>query len=132
VHAGRAANPRFQDYTFPILYQGPTPQLGSEPFPVPCVLHAMWRSVEGRLGLLIANWTSEPQGFRATLDPELYDLPRHGYRIRELVQGAPARELGTFGGTIEVRGEDSPVVLGGDLFLGRLAPRVLRVLVFEP
>jgi hypothetical protein len=33
--------------------------------------------------------------------------------------------------TLDVRGEDSPVVLGGDLFLGLLAPRVLRVLVFE-
>jgi hypothetical protein len=65
---------------------------------VPAVLHSVWRHDAGgtgpiipppgqppRIGILLANWTDEPQTWQAELDPALYGIPAGTrYTVREV------------------------------------------------
>jgi len=125
-------------WTFPALYSGfetPDPRgaWGTLDFPVERVIHSTWTSPEGRLGLILFNWSDTPARWSAAFEPGLYDIGEHTeYAVWELKIGKPPQRLGSFSGVLDIRADFAPVVLGGDLWIGTVAPRRLRVLVFEP
>lgn len=42
--------------------------------PIPVVRHSLWRGADGSLGLVLTNWTAQPQRIRFELDPADYGL----------------------------------------------------------
>ncbi|MFQ5504436.1 MAG: hypothetical protein ACE5F1_06510 [Planctomycetota bacterium] len=140
IHACRKTDPAHAWYAYPQVYEPFDPAAptapgwpwGSMDFPVPKVMHSMWRSPEGRLGLVLVNWTRDEASWTGSFDPELYGFaPQEGVRVKELwLPGAP-EDLGTHGGTFSIRADYSLVYHGGDVFLGSMPPHSVRVLVFE-
>src|SRR5690606_10117383 len=46
----------------------------TQPYAVPHVFHAVWRSVEtGELGIVFVNWSDQASWWHGTFDPSLYD-----------------------------------------------------------
>jgi hypothetical protein len=67
----------------PVLYGRPPYFAGLLDYPVLGVIHSVWRSVTGGLGIVVSNWTGDAGGFSAVFDPELYGLlPDTLFRFR--------------------------------------------------
>ncbi len=70
-------------------------------FPVDSVLHSVWTSPEGKIGLVLYNWTSAPAVWTGKFDPVLYGIgANQSYNLAQLVQGGTPTDLGTVQGTI--------------------------------
>ncbi|MEZ5987916.1 MAG: hypothetical protein R3F30_02065 [Planctomycetota bacterium] len=115
----------------PPSYIGATYPLAE--FPVPRVLHSMWRDRDGRLGLVLANWTRAEARWAGSFDPRLYGFGAGAQvEVRERLCGNPSRLVGRPAGVTMIRADEALVRLGGDLWIGRLAPHEVRVLEFLP
>ena len=98
VHACRKSDPRDFGATYPSYmlppfspYQ-PGQAWASADFPVVQVMHSVWRSDTGRLGILLCNWSGEPGMWQGRLDPALYGWPR-GTRLRMVRRNADGSEI---------------------------------------
>jgi hypothetical protein len=82
--------------------------IGSALYSVPAVMHSMWRSPEGDIGLALVNWTNANADWIATFNPSRYgitppyDIVRVGEGGAETVIdagiGAGDRTIGNAGG----------------------------------
>ncbi|MBK8977381.1 MAG: hypothetical protein IPM29_15830 [Planctomycetes bacterium] len=141
--ASRRINPTNACYSVPIAFRDAVlpfnePARGQTliaafPYDVTSVQHSVWRSPEGKIGILLYNWTLNPASFRAVFDPTNYDLgPTQTYHVSQSVQGAQDVLLGSYQGNLTL---DLGVGGGGGgnvLSLGSIPARTLYVLELEP
>jgi len=102
-------------------------------FPVPRVLHQVWRAPNGRLGVVLCNWTNESAGFRARFEPGAYGWEKKmQFEARLLRPRRPPRLVQKFSGARSIVAAERPVVLGGEVAIGRLRPHEVAVLELRP
>ncbi len=94
-------------------------------FSIPAVLHALWRSPEGLLGMVLVNWTNAAANWIASFNPTLYGILGN-YDVNVLNLNQPPTLVGNFGGTLNIGNTASLP----DIDIGVLAARSITVVTF--
>ncbi|MFO1055166.1 MAG: hypothetical protein U1F36_23355 [Planctomycetota bacterium] len=113
----------------------------TQPYAVPHVFHAVWRSVEtGELGIVFVNWTDQPAWWKGLFDPSQYDgfasgafdvhgIAPSGANVSEYLvgqgQGPTLLAWNPAAGGIALRHHDDAVP-------GLMPPRSVQVFVVRP
>jgi hypothetical protein len=145
AHASRKSDPRDEGSTYPSYATAFLPhqpfQAGwpwaSADFPVVQVLHSVWRSPAGRLGIVFANWSGVAAAWVGTLDPVLYGWPANQrLRLSRIEPDGSEVVLGGLRKKTALRIGEPRTGRSGrrgrELWIGRLAPREILVVACDP
>lgn len=112
----------------------------TQPYSVPYVFHAVWRSVEtGELGIVFVNWSDAPAQWQGELDPALYDGFENGFTLHGVApDGAGVTEYvmgaGTGATTLSWSAGSPGIALRHHdaVAPGPMPPRSIQVIVVRP
>ncbi|MEQ8767248.1 MAG: hypothetical protein RL885_25280 [Planctomycetota bacterium] len=115
----------------PIPSQPPEKKtIGAAPYPVSRVLHSVWRSPEGQLGLVLINWSRQEASWSGRFRPEWYGLSAdEAFHIEEVSLEGDTVDLGEhLGERLLIAGGTSD---GSVIDLGEMPPHTVRVFVIS-
>ncbi len=107
--------------------------LGRQEFPVLRVLHSVWRSPEGELGIVLTNWSGTSAEWSGRMHPKWFgERDDWSWRIAEIEADGSRRVHGEGRGPISLRADDGESRGTDEIVIGSVPARSVRVFVLEP